>query len=57
MISSAAGLCQSLGYHRINTMVNDNPEDRQTKIQIFWMIYMLDKTLSLRLGRSSILQD
>ncbi|CAN9373376.1 unnamed protein product [Alternaria alternata] len=38
-------------------MVNDNPEDRQTKIQIFWMIYMLDKTLSLRLGRSSILQD
>ncbi|KAI4621494.1 uncharacterized protein J4E87_006711 [Alternaria ethzedia] len=42
MISSAAGLCQSLGY---------------TKIHIFWMIYMLDKTLSLRLGRSSILQD
>ncbi|KAI4621865.1 hypothetical protein J4E80_004238 [Alternaria sp. BMP 0032] len=29
----------------------------QTKIHIFWMIYMLDKTLSLRLGRSSILQD
>jgi hypothetical protein len=57
MISSAAGLCQSLGYHRINTMVNDNPEDRQTKIHMFWMIYMLDKTLSLRLGRSSILQD
>jgi hypothetical protein len=57
MISSAAGLCQSLGYHRINTMIDDNPEDRQTKIHIFWMIYMFDKTLSLRLGRSSILQD
>ncbi|KAI4919140.1 hypothetical protein J4E85_009397 [Alternaria conjuncta] len=38
-------------------MIDDNPEDRQTKIHIFWMIYMLDKTLSLRLGRSSILQD
>ncbi|KAG9195315.1 hypothetical protein G6011_00436 [Alternaria panax] len=57
MISSAADLCQSLGYHRINTMVNDNPEDKQMKIHTFWMIYMLDKTLSLRLGRSSILQD
>jgi hypothetical protein len=38
-------------------MINDNPEDRKTKIHIFWMIYMFDKTLSLRLGRSSILQD
>ncbi|KAL1795657.1 hypothetical protein ACET3X_005881 [Alternaria dauci] len=57
MVSSAAALCQSLGYHRIYTMVDDNPKDRQTKIHIFWMIYMLDKTLSLRLGRSSILQD
>ena len=38
-------------------MIDDNPEDRQTKIHIFWMIYMFDKTLSLRLGRSSVLQD
>jgi hypothetical protein len=57
MISTAAGLCQSLGYHRINTMIHDDHEERQTKIHIFWMIYMFDKTLSLRLGRSSILQD
>ncbi|KAI4649201.1 hypothetical protein J4E93_003515 [Alternaria ventricosa] len=46
-----------MALHRINTMIDDNPEDRQTKIHIFWMIYMFDKTLSLRLGRSSILQD
>ncbi|KAF1945190.1 fungal-specific transcription factor domain-containing protein [Clathrospora elynae] len=57
MISSAAGLCQNLGYHRINTMVNDSPKERNTKVHIFWMIYMFDKTLSLRLGRSSIIQD
>jgi hypothetical protein len=57
MISCAAGLCQNLGYHRVNTMANDTPEDRNAKIHIFWMIYMFDKTLSLRLGRSSIIQD
>ena len=57
MISTAAGLCQNLGYHRINTMVNDTPEVRKSKIHIFWMIYMFDKTLSLRLGRASAIQD
>ena len=57
MISAAAGLCTSLGYHRINTMIHDTVEAKQSKIYIFWMIYMFDKTLSLRLGRSSILQD
>lgn len=57
LISCAAGLCISLGYHRINTMIHDTPGEKQSKIYIFWMIYMFDKTLSLRLGRSSILQD
>jgi hypothetical protein len=57
LISCAASLCTSLGYHRINTMSHDTPEEKQSKIYIFWMIYMFDKTLSLRLGRSSILQD
>ncbi|KAH9870995.1 hypothetical protein J1614_006569 [Plenodomus biglobosus] len=57
MVSTAAGLCQNLGYHRINTMVNDTEEEKNAKIHIFWMIYMFDKTLSLRLGRASIIQD
>lgn len=57
MISTAAGLCQNLGYHRINTMVNDTTEEKNRKIHIFWMIYLFDKTLSLRLGRASIIQD
>lgn len=57
LVSTAAGLCQHLGYHRINTMVNDTHEERNSKIHIFWMIYMFDKTLSLRLGRSSVIQD
>jgi hypothetical protein len=57
MISSAAGLCQRLGYHRIETMSNDSVEEQQAKIYIFWMIYMFDKTISLRLGRASAIQD
>lgn len=57
LISSAAGLAQNLGYHRINTMTNDAPEDRKAKIYIFWMIYMFDKILALRLGRASVIQD
>ncbi|KAL6704960.1 hypothetical protein ACN47E_007505 [Coniothyrium glycines] len=57
MISTAAGLCQHLGYHRINTMLNDTLEVRNSKTHIFWMIYMFDKTLSLRLGRASVIQD
>lgn len=57
LISSAADLCQNLGYHRINTMSKDTPEVRNSKIHVFWMIYMFDKTLSLRLGRASVIQD
>ncbi|EMD85979.1 hypothetical protein COCC4DRAFT_146409 [Bipolaris maydis ATCC 48331] len=57
LVSCAAGLCTSLGYHRINTMSHDTPEEKESKIYIFWMIYMFDKTLSLRLGKSSVLQD
>lgn len=57
MVSLAAGLCQSLGYHRYQTMKDDSEEERTSKIQIFWMIYMFDKTLSLRLGRACFIQD
>ncbi|KAF2127627.1 hypothetical protein P153DRAFT_398225 [Dothidotthia symphoricarpi CBS 119687] len=57
MISSAAGLCQSLGYHRYQTMKDESEEERNPKMHVFWMIYMFDKTLSLRLGRASVIQD
>jgi len=57
MISSAAGLCQRMGYHRIETMSRDSVEEQNSKIYIFWMIYMFDKTISLRLGCASAIQD
>lgn len=57
MIYSAIQLAQSLGYHRIQTMKDDSEEERAAKIHVFWFIYVTDKTLSLRLGRASIIQD
>jgi hypothetical protein len=57
MISTAAHLSQNLGYHRYQTMKDDSEEDRNAKIHVFWFIYVMDKTLSLRLGRASIIQD
>jgi hypothetical protein len=57
MVSTAASLCQTLGYHRYQTMKDDSEEERDAKIHIFWMIYMFDKTMSLRLGRPSFIQD
>jgi hypothetical protein len=38
-------------------MKDDSKEDRETKIYIFWMIYFFDKSMSLRLGRASFIQD
>ncbi|KAJ8110062.1 hypothetical protein OPT61_g6993 [Boeremia exigua] len=56
-ISNAAALCRDLGYHRFATLHNDTEEDQRSKIHLFWMIYMFDKQLSLRLGRASVIQD
>jgi hypothetical protein len=38
-------------------MKSDTEEVRQRKVRAFWNLYAIDKTLSLRLGRASTLQD
>ena len=38
-------------------MEHDSPSVQQAKASLFWSIYCLDKALSLRLGRSSSIQD
>lgn len=53
----AANMCRTLGLHQEHTLRGDTPELRRTKALIFWGAYMLDKGLSLRLGRASVLQD
>ncbi|KAK4149351.1 hypothetical protein C8A00DRAFT_18942, partial [Chaetomidium leptoderma] len=55
--SKASELCQSLGYHRIGTYNHESPDDGQRKQFLFWAVYVIDKRLSLRLGRSATIQD
>lgn len=58
LTSHAARLCQSLGLHRsAKTSPDDTKESIVLKKRIFWLTYILDKSLSLRMGHSSILQD
>ncbi|KAF5524019.1 putative transcriptional regulatory protein [Colletotrichum aenigma] len=54
---AAAQLCQSLGYHRIASVRSSNKDDEDYKIFLFWSVYFVDKSLSLRLGRPSNIQD
>jgi hypothetical protein len=56
-VSKAANLCFTLGYHRSDTMMEDLPEVRDRKIRLFWLLYVLDRGLCLRIGRASIIQD
>ncbi|KAI3343016.1 fungal-specific transcription factor domain-containing protein [Ustulina deusta] len=55
-ISSAANLCQTLGLHRLaNPGQNDGSQE--TQANLFWLVFLLEKSLSLRLGRPSNLRD
>jgi hypothetical protein len=49
-------MSQTLGYHRLPTTKVESNE-LLTKKYVFWSVYALDKGLSLRLGRCSIIQD
>ncbi|KAB8234773.1 hypothetical protein BDV23DRAFT_30138 [Aspergillus alliaceus] len=57
LTSTASRMCQTLGYHRSSSMENDKPGIKQTKLRIFWAVYVTDKALSLRLGRAPSIQD
>ncbi|KAK7419743.1 hypothetical protein QQX98_003115 [Neonectria punicea] len=52
--SAAAAMCQTLGWHRLEDIES---AAKDTKSSIFWFCYMMDKGLSLRFGRNSVMQD
>jgi len=58
MTMTACHLCLTLGYHRA-TMYSDahNGGDRGLRLALFWQVYILDRSLSLRLGRAATLKD
>jgi hypothetical protein len=50
-------IVQSLGWHRSSSIKDDSVPLRRQKLVIFWMLYTIDKNLSLRLGQASLIQD
>lgn len=55
--SAAAQLCQTGGFHRLCCHQNDTPAITRVKRIVFWHVFMLDKGLSLRLGRAAVIQE
>ncbi|KAK5166583.1 uncharacterized protein LTR77_008126 [Saxophila tyrrhenica] len=54
--SHAASIVLSLGYHRISTMQSDPEPVRQSKILLFWMVYWVDSSFSIHLGREPVIR-
>ncbi|KAK4502867.1 hypothetical protein PRZ48_006293 [Zasmidium cellare] len=57
LTSVAARLIQVLGYHRVSTLSQDEPKERNRKLLMFWMTYIMDRNTSLRVGRTPSIQD
>ncbi|OTA96821.1 hypothetical protein M434DRAFT_389887 [Hypoxylon sp. CO27-5] len=55
--TAAANLCLSLGLHNARTLNADTPEGKQVKLKLFWSVFVTERNLSLRLGRSSCIPD
>ena len=56
-ICTAARICQNMGYHRRVAQEGDTQADIKRKMNVFWFIYVMDKSLALCFGRPSTLQD
>ncbi|KAL7906561.1 hypothetical protein GGI35DRAFT_111335 [Trichoderma velutinum] len=55
--SSASHLCQTLGFHQNSFLETDREDIKKAKQRLFFTIYRIDKSLSLRLGRPSNIQE
>ncbi|KAI6089712.1 hypothetical protein F4821DRAFT_275751 [Hypoxylon rubiginosum] len=55
--AAACQVCLALGYHRKDFLPGENEHTRNRRVARFWLVYILDKALALRFGRSSNLQD
>jgi hypothetical protein len=57
LTSTAASMAISLGYHRASTMKLDTVRERNEKIFLFWMVYLLDTSFAVRLGRAPVIPE
>ncbi|KIW15211.1 hypothetical protein PV08_05256 [Exophiala spinifera] len=55
--TAACQLCLTLGYHRAMNQAGEDDDARRQRGVLFWLAYILDRALALRLGRPPILQD
>ncbi|KAJ4252441.1 hypothetical protein NW762_011042 [Fusarium torreyae] len=56
-IAAAAQMCQTIGFTRDALTKPETPEAKQRRAKLVWCIHMLDKLLSLRLSRPSLIRD
>ncbi|KAL8418537.1 hypothetical protein RB594_001943 [Gaeumannomyces avenae] len=57
LITTAARMCQALGYHRQEVMRKEDQQARNLKAVVFWYVYVLENALALRLGYSSVIRS
>ncbi|KEF57263.1 uncharacterized protein A1O9_05180 [Exophiala aquamarina CBS 119918] len=55
--STACQLCISLGYQRNSLLPGEDDVAKNSRATLFWIAYILDRALALRLGRPAVLQD
>lgn len=55
--AASCQICLALGYHRKDLLPGETEEMRIRRATRFWLVYILDKALAIRFGRSSFLQD
>lgn len=56
LISKAAEVCYAMGLHRKSYPVPDGSPAPYEQL-LFWCVYAIDKSLSLRLGRAALIPD
>jgi hypothetical protein len=55
--ASAARMAQSIGLHQRVSASRMNPSETETRRNVFWICYIIDKGIGLRHGRPSIFHD
>lgn len=57
LTSKAVEICYTLGLHQNSSCMHSKSDDGRYEQILFWFVYCIDKSLSIRLGRSSSISD
>jgi hypothetical protein len=58
LISGAMGrVCQDIGLHRMPPDHSYTPEELEARIRLFWLAYVQDKRVAMKMGRPFILRE